>query len=289
MMSTAAATTAVRHWIRGHKAVVELASPKNRNALSLGALQELHDTIKTLVSRDHNDGVRVIVLQASAQAPAFCSGHDLRELQRLQKNGSTSSAAQEQQVGTAAADEQQEQIEALFRSCSDTMQTIANSPIPIIAKVDGVATAAGCQLVASCDLAYASLENSSFATPGVNIGLFCSTPAVALSRAVSHKKQVMEMLLTGLPVSAQKAQAIGLINEAVPQEELDSRVDEIADLIASKSPMAVQMGKPAFQQQLELPLKEAYGLASTTMCANATTDECKEGVDAFLEKRKPIW
>jgi enoyl-CoA hydratase/carnithine racemase len=179
-MSTSA--TAVRHWIRGHKAVVELASPKNRNALSLVVLQELHATIKTLISSaDKKDDVRVIVLQANPGAPAFCSGHDLRELQRLQKHICSSTAADD-------GEQEQQQLETLFRSCSDTMQTIANSPIPIIAKVDGVATAAGCQLVASCDLAYASLENASFATPGVNIGLFCSTPAVALSRAVERSR-----------------------------------------------------------------------------------------------------
>jgi enoyl-CoA hydratase/carnithine racemase len=213
--------------------------------------------------------VRAIVLQH--QGNVFSSGHDLRELKALVDAGN------------------RPQVEELFRACSSAMTSIAASPVPVIAKVNGVATAAGCQLVASCDLAYAT-ASSQFATPGVSIGLFCSTPAVALSRSVGRKAS-MEMLLTGRPVAASKAVEIGLINEAFDTvEELDEHVDNLSELIASKSARSIRMGKPAFLRQLSCPdLAEAYEIAGTTMCENAMDNDCAEGIAAFLEKRPPQW
>jgi len=153
--------------------------------------------------------------------------------------------------------------------------------------VDGVATAAGCQLVASCDLAYASI-GSKFSTPGVNIGLFCSTPAVALCRTV-HRKAALDMLLTGRMISAEEAARIGLINESVPEQKLEDRVDELTDLISTKSPLAIAEGKPVLATQLGLPLHEAYDLASRYMVDGALGNDCIEGIDAFLSKRNPMW
>lgn len=271
----------IQHWIReGTKvAVVELASPKNRNALSLSMLTELRSIIlkyseekdgsgPAAASKKSTHDVRAIVLQH--QGVAFSSGHNLKELKAfVDANDSP-------------------RIEELFAVCSSTMKSIVRCPIPVIAKVNGVATAAGCQLVASCDLAYAT-SSSLFATPGVNIGLFCSTPAVALGRAVG-RKAAAEMLLTGRPVTALKAQQIGLINDVFDTpEELDAHVTEIADTIASKSPVSIRMGKPTFAEQLGMSLDGAYEVAGETMCANAVDRECAEGISAFLEKRQPNW
>jgi enoyl-CoA hydratase/carnithine racemase len=268
----------IRHWIReGSKvAVVELASPKNRNALSLAMLSELRSIIElygggtggtgTTNASRHN--VRAIVLQN--QGGVFSSGHDLKELKAF----------------VDANDRQR--ISELFEVCSSTMKSIVRSPVPVIAKVNGIATAAGCQLVASCDLAYAT-SASQFATPGVNIGLFCSTPAVALSRAVG-RKAAAEMLLTGRPISALRAQQIGLINAVFETaEELDAHVVDAAETIASKSPVSIRMGKPTFVEQLGMTLDGAYDVAGEIMCANAVEDECGEGISAFLEKRQPNW
>jgi enoyl-CoA hydratase/carnithine racemase len=264
----------IRHWIReaSKVAVVELSSPRNRNALSLAMLQDLQSIIQLYSQANSNSQhgeVRTIVLQH--QGNVFSSGHDLKELKSFVDAGNRS------------------KINELFTACSSTMTTIATSPVPVIAKVDGVATAAGCQLVASCDLAYAT-STSEFATPGVSIGLFCSTPAVAISRSVGRKAS-MEMLLTGRPVSAAKALQIGLVNDVFDSsEELDSHVDSVADLIASKSPQSIRMGKPSFVHQLSCSdLFDAYEVAGNTMCANAVDPECSEGISAFLEKRPPRW
>ena len=178
-------------------------------------------------------------------------------------------------------------VEALFARCSRMMMTIAQIPKPVIAKVHGLATAAGCQLVATCDLAVAS-STATFATPGVNIGAFCSTPGVALGRAVG-RKHAMGMLLTGEMVNAEHAQDIGLINRVVAPDALDAEVDTLARLIASKSPAALATGKRVFYRQLEMPLAEAYTMAGHAIACDFVGDDVKEGVDAFLGKRAPQW
>ena len=212
---------------------------------------------------------RVIVLAANGNV--FSSGHDLKEITSARGNG----------------DNGEVYFKNLFDYCSSLMKLIVNTPQPVIAEVDGVATAAGCQLVASCDLAIASNE-SRFATPGVNLGLFCSTPMVALSRNV-NKKNAMEMLLTGDFISAEKAKEIGLINNAVPKEDLTSEVDRLAEKIASKSTMTVATGKRAFYAQAEMDLSKAYEYTSKTMTDNLLKNDAKEGINAFLEKRSPDW
>jgi enoyl-CoA hydratase/carnithine racemase len=230
----------------------------------LSVLESLKASIIELSS---NQNIRVIILEN--EGPAFSSGHDLCEIQGM------------------IQEKDRKGLEQLFEACSDTMMAMVKSPKPIVAKVNGVATAAGCQLVASADLAYASLD-STFATPGVNIGLFCSTPAVALGRCVS-RKAAMQMLLLGQPISALRAQEIGLVNQAVPREELDDAVDSVSNLIAEKSPTATSLGKPLFYQQLKLPLEDAYKLANQTMVDNALESECQQGIDAFFNKQKPIF
>ena len=237
-----------------------------RNALSESMMSILIDEIKDASS---NQSIKVIVLAANGNI--FCSGHDLKEITAARENDDSGEAY----------------FKNLFDSCSLLMQLIVNTPKPFIAEVDGVATAAGCQLVASCDLAIASHE-SKFATPGVNIGLFCSTPMVALSRNV-NKKNAMEMLLTGDFISADKAKEIGLINNSVLKEELTLEVDKLAEKIASKSTMTVSTGKKAFYAQAEMDLSEAYKYTSTTMTDNLLKRDAKEGINAFLEKRSPDW
>lgn len=237
-----------------------LNRPQARNALSrplMAALQEALDAVAADAS------VKVVVL--AANGPAFCAGHDLKEVRGLT---------------------QQEQL-PLFTQCSRLMTTIVHLPKPVIAKVHAMATAAGCQLVASCDMAYAAQE-AKFATPGVNIGLFCSTPMVALSRAVGRKK-AMEMLLSGRPISAAEAEAAGLINHAVPAADLDAVVADIAGTIASKSPLTLAIGKEAFYRQVEMPLEDAYAYASEVMARNMAARDAAEGIDAFIEKRPPVW
>ena len=237
-----------------------------KNALSESMMSILMDEIRG-ASSDHS--IRVIVLAANGNV--FSSGHDLKEI----------TAARESE------DNGEVYFKNLFDYCSSLMQLIVNTPQPVIAEVDGVATAAGCQLVASCDLAIASHE-SRFATPGVNLGLFCSTPMVALSRNV-NKKNAMEMLLTGDFISAEKAKEIGLINNTVPKEDLTSEVDRLAEKIASKSTMTVATGKRAFYAQAEMDLSDAYEYTSKTMTDNLLKNDAKEGIDAFLEKRSPDW
>jgi enoyl-CoA hydratase/carnithine racemase len=196
----------------------------------------------------------------------FSAGHDLKEIRR--------------QPGRAA-------YAALFERCSALMQSIVRLPRPVIARVQGIATAAGCQLVASCDLAIAA-DSARFATPGVDIGLFCSTPMVALSRNVG-RKPAMAMLLTGEPIDAGSAVAMGLVNQAVPAAGLDQAVAALAQKIKSKSPLTLKLGKEAFYRQLELPLDEAYAFASRVMTENMLARDAEEGIDAFLEKRPPVW
>ncbi len=237
-----------------------------KNPLSEGMMSMLMDEIEGASS---DQSIRVIVL--AAKGNVFSSGHDLKEITAARESG----------------DNGEVYFKNLFDYCSSLMQLIVNTPQPIIAEVDGVATAAGCQLVASCDLAIASHE-SRFATPGVNLGLFCSTPMVALSRNV-NKKNAMEMLLTGDFIDAEKAKEIGLINNSVPREELILEVNKLAEKIASKSTMTVATGKKAFYAQAEMDLSEAYKYTSKTMTDNLLKNDAKEGISAFLEKRSPDW
>ena len=205
----------------------------------------------------------MVVLRGNG--PAFCAGHDLGEM-----------------VGQSPEFYQHE-----FAVCAELMETIIALPQPVIAEVRGIATAAGCQLVATCDLVVAE-EAARFATPGVKIGLFCSTPMVALSRAVG-RKMAMEMLLTGEFISAEAARAAGLVNRVVPTDELAATTRALAEQIAAASPLVVGIGKQAFYRQLELPLHEAYAYTSEVMAANAALEDAQEGMCAFLEKRKPVW
>ncbi len=237
-----------------------LNRPNARNALSAPLLTALE---AALADVEADRAIRVVVIAGAG--PAFCAGHDLRELRGLQQ------AAQA----------------ALFAQCSRVMQRIIGLRVPVIARVHGIATAAGCQLVASCDLAVAA-DTARFATPGVDIGLFCSTPMVALSRAVG-RKAAMEMLLTGEMLDAHRAAALGLINHAVPEAALDDTVRALAQKIASKSPVTVGLGKPAFYAQAEMPLADAYAYAAAVMLRNMQERDAHEGIDAFLEKRAPVW
>ena len=238
-----------------------LNRPAARNALSLGLMAELRQALmRTAGSR----AVRVVVIAGAG--PAFCAGHDLRELRD---------------------DPQRETYERTFALCSELMLAITRLPQPVIAEVHGVATAAGCQLVATCDLAVAAAE-ARFATPGVNIGLFCSTPMVALSRAVG-RKPAMEMLLTGEPIDAATAKALGLVNRVVPKAELRQAVDGLARQIAGKSAHTLKIGKEAFHRQVELDLAAAYRYAAEVMTTNMLARDAEEGIDAFLEKRPPVW
>jgi len=242
-----------------------LNRPRARNALSEGLMTELQRALDEAAKDDS----RVIVL--AAEGPAFCSGHDLKEM--------TAHRA-EADVGKAA-------FAAIFAQCSRLMQTIVRHPKPVIAQVQGIATAAGCQLVASCDLAVASVD-AKFATPGVNIGLFCSTPMVALSRNVS-RKHAMEMLLTGDMIAASQAYHMGLVNRVVAHETLEAETMALAQQIAGKPRATVKIGKEAFYRQLEMPLSEAYDHASKVMTENMLHAEANEGISAFVEKRDPKW
>jgi enoyl-CoA hydratase/carnithine racemase len=237
-----------------------------RNALSDAMLAHLQQALDAAAE---DPSVRVIVL--AANGPAFCAGHDLKEMTRARQ----------------APDRGRDYFTELMHNCSGVMQTIVNNPKPVIAEVAGVATAAGCQLVASCDLAYAS-PAARLATPGVHIGLFCSTPMVALSRNVENKF-AMEMLLTGDPVDAQQAAQIGLVNRVLPEEELSEHTTGIARKIAAKSSMTLATGKKAFYRQREMPLAEAYEYASNVMVDNMLKRDAEEGINAFIEKRSPEW
>ena len=239
---------------------VTMNRPERRNALSLEHMLELIACFKALGARED---VAVIIVRGSG--PVFSSGHDLREM-----------TAQEPAS-----------YQRLFDVCTALMECIQTIPQPVIAQVQGVATAAGCQLVATCDLAVAA-EDARFATPGVKIGLFCSTPMVALSRVVGRKK-ALEMLLTGDFISAEEARAEGLVNQVVPASELQAATQALAEKIATASPLIVGIGKQAFYRQLELPQHEAYATAKDVMVHNAGLADAQEGIGAFLEKRKPQW
>jgi len=246
---------------RGGIATLTLNRAQARNALSMALMADL---IAALAELAKDPGAKVVVLAGAG--PGFCAGHDLKELR---------------------SQPQRDSHEAVFRRCSELMLAIQRLPKPVIAKVHGIATAAGCQLVATADLAVAA-ASARFATPGVNIGLFCSTPMVALSRAVP-RKMAMEMLLTGDLISAERAQAIGLVNRVVPDGELDTATTELALKIAAKSPLTVKIGKEAFYRQAEMDVAQAYAYASKVMTENMLARDAAEGIDAFIEKREPHW
>ena len=239
---------------------------KTGNSLSDKMINTLSSIIKE-ISADKS--IKVIIIASTGKI--FCSGHNLKEITTAREN----------------SDQGRNYFNNLFKSCSLLMQSIVDCPKPVIAEVDGVATAAGCQLVASCDLAIAS-DSSSFATPGVNLGLFCSTPMVALSRNVK-KKDAMKMLLTGDMIGSIEAKRISLINDHVPSKNLSIEVMNLARKIASKSMQTVKIGKSAFYKQAELSLHEAYKYTSEIMTENTLNEDAKEGISSFLEKRNPNW
>ena len=250
----------------GEIAVLTLNRPEARNSLSDELLAALSQALAAIAL---DRSVRVVVL--AANGPAFCAGHDLKELT----------------AHRSAPDRGREHFRHVMDTCSAMMQAIVRLPKPVIAAVGGTATAAGCQLVASCDLAIASTA-ASFATPGVDIGLFCSTPMVALSRNVAPK-HAMEMLLTGEAVSTEAAQRIGLVNRVVPAGRERDEALALAREIASKSALTVKIGKEAFYRQLEMNLADAYAYASNTMVENMLARDAEEGIGAFIEKRSPKW
>ena len=238
----------------------------SKNSLSEEMMNLLLDEFK---SASKDESIKVIVLAANGNV--FSAGHNLKEITAARQN----------------KDKGGKYFKNLFELCSALMQLIISVPQPVIAEVDGIATAAGCQLVASCDLAIATQE-SKFATPGVNIGLFCSTPMVALSRNVG-RKDAMQMLLTGDLISAKKAKKIGLINDVIDKNELDEAVKDLSAKIASKSSMTIKTGKKAFYVQAEMDLSKAYAYTSKVMAENLLNEDAKEGIDAFINKRSPDW
>ena len=240
---------------------VIINEPKTYNSLSYKNLKDLINIFKKL---DKDKKVKVIILEGAGKG--FSAGHNLKEVKDLKKK---------------------ERYKRLFNLCSKLMLQIVEGKKPVIAKVHGAAYAAGCQLVASCDLAY-STKDALFATPGVNIGLFCSTPMVAVSRKI-NRKPMMKMLLTGEPIKANYAKEIGLINDYFSKSKLNSETMKIAKKIASKSNLTIKIGKQAFYKQLEMPLRKAYSYTSQMMTYNMMAMDAKEGISAFLEKRKPKW
>ena len=235
--------------------------PKTYNSLSFETLNILINIFRRL---ENDNKTRVIIL--SGNGKGFSAGHNLKEVKNLKVRS---------------------KYLKLFNLCSKLMLNIVEGRKPVIAKVHGSAFAAGCQLAASCDLAYASTD-AKFATPGVNIGLFCSTPMVAVSRKIG-KKRMMKMLLTGEPINARYAKEIGLINDCFPKNKLNSKVLEVAKVISAKSNLSIKIGKKAFYKQLEMPLKKAYAYTSKMMTLNMMSMDAREGISAFLEKRKPNW
>ena len=240
---------------------VIINEPKTYNSLSF---KNLNDLIKVFKKLNNNQKTKVIILEGAGRG--FSAGHNLKEVKSLKKK---------------------EKYQKLFNLCSKLMLQIIEGKKPVIAKVHGAAYAAGCQLVASCDLAY-STKDALFATPGVNIGLFCSTPMVAVSRKI-NRKPMMKMLLTGEPIKANYAKEIGLINDYFTKSKLNNEVFKIAKKIASKSNLTIKIGKQTFYKQLEMPLRKAYTYTSKMMTINMMAMDAKEGISAFLEKRKPIW
>ena len=238
-----------------------LNRPKAYNALSSDLMSELINSLN-LIANERD--IKVVVIKGAGKG--FCAGHDLQEM-KVNNNETF--------------------LENFFAQCCVLMQAIVNLPQPVIAQVHGTAAAAGCQLVASCDLAFAD-DKATFATPGVNIGLFCSTPMVAVSRKINRKK-MMEMLLLGDKIDSKTAVEHGLINRRVPGKLLNEAVSEIANKIASKSPLTLKIGKEAFYKQLEMPLSEAYEYTSKVMIQNMQARDAEEGISAFIEKRLPVW
>ncbi|WP_315769167.1 enoyl-CoA hydratase [Bradyrhizobium sp. SZCCHNR2012] len=250
----------------GPVAVLSLNRPAQRNSLSEAMIAHLHGALAEIAA---DKAVRAVVI--AANGPAFCAGHDLKEIT----------------AHRTGPDRGRAYFAKLMTACSAMMQTIVQLPKPVVAAVQGIATAAGCQLVASCDLAVAS-EAASFATPGVDIGLFCSTPMVALSRNVS-RKQAMEMLLTGERVPAARAREIGLINRVVPAGTERDAAIALAQQVARKSAYTVKLGKEAFYRQAEMSLADAYRYAAEVMTENMLARDAEEGINAFIEKRPPTW
>ncbi len=241
--------------------IVTINEPKTYNSLSF---QNLKDLIKVFQKLDKDKKIKAIILEGAGKG--FSAGHNLKEVKSLKVKN---------------------KYQKLFNLCSKLMLQIVEGRKPVIAKVHGAAYAAGCQLVASCDLAYSS-KDALFATPGVNIGLFCSTPMVAVSRKI-NRKPMMKMLLTGEPIKANFAKEIGLINDCFPKTKLNIEVMKVAKKIASKSNLTIKIGKQAFYKQLEMPLRKAYTYTSKMMTLNMMAMDAKEGITAFLEKRKPKW
>ena len=242
-------------------ASIIINEPKTYNALSF---KNLNDLIKVFKRLDNNNDVKAIIIEGAGKG--FSAGHNLKEVSGLKKR---------------------EKYQKLFNLCSKLMLQIVEGKKPVIAKVHGAAFAAGCQLVASCDLAY-STNDAIFATPGVNIGLFCSTPMVAVSRKV-NRKRMMQMLLTGEPIKANYAKEIGLINNHFAKAKINNEVLKIAKTIASKSSLTIKIGKQTFYNQLEMPLRKAYAYTSKMMTKNMMAMDAREGISAFLQKRKPKW
>ncbi|KAM9029243.1 enoyl-CoA hydratase domain-containing protein 3, mitochondrial isoform 1-T1 [Ara ararauna] len=250
----------VRRQAEGVRNII-LNNPRRRNALSLSMLQSLReDLLHDVKSKD----LRVIII--SAEGPIFCSGHDLKEL---------------------SSEDDVKHHSQVFEMCAEVMTLIQKLPVPVIAKVNGLATAAGCQLVASCDIAVAS-EKSQFATPGVNIGLFCSTPAVALGRSLP-RKVALEMLFTGEPLSAQEALMHGLVSKVVPEDKLEEETMKISQKICESSKSVLALGKATFYRQIAQDLDTAYKMTTQVMVDNLTLRDGQEGIEAFIQKRKPVW
>jgi enoyl-CoA hydratase/carnithine racemase len=242
-------------------ATLTLNRPAQFNSLSQAMMTELQAALDAIAA---DPSVRVVVIAGAGKA--FCAGHDLKEMR---------------------ANYTKEFQQALFRQCSKLMMTLTELPQPVIARVHGIATAAGCQLVSMCDLAVAAQE-ARFAVSGINVGLFCSTPGVGLSRNMG-RKQAMEMLLTGDFIDAETARSRGLVNRVVPADQLDAQVRQLAESIRAKSPVAVSMGKQMFYKQLEMGLDAAYQYAAEVMACNMMAEDAAEGIDAFIDKRKPQW
>ena len=238
-----------------------LNRPQQLNALSKAMLEALQQTIDAIA---HDPAVRVVVIGGAGKA--FCSGHDLKEMRASREQGA---------------------IQALFEQCSRMMLAIQQMPQPVIARVHGIATAAGCQLVAMCDLAVAA-EDARFAVSGINVGLFCSSPGVALSRNLG-RKQALEMLLSGDFIDARAAQERGLVNRVVPLDRLDAEIDRLAATLVAKSPVAIATGKRMFYKQLELGIEAAYAYAAEVMACNMLAEDAAEGIDAFIQKRPAKW
>lgn len=250
----------IRFVTEGHIAVVTLHRPQRRNALSLALMQELIDCLEAIGGRRD---LRAVILAAAGDV--FSSGHDLSEMVGRDLN----------------------EYRHLFDVCTELMTKLQSIPQPVIAEVQGIATAAGCQLVATCDLAIAA-EEAAFATPGVRIGLFCTTPMVALSRAVGRKR-ALEMLLTGEPIDARRAADWGLVNRVVAQDELRAETRRLADRIAEASDLVVALGKQAYYTQIDLDQPKAYAYAKEVMSMNSLAHDAQEGISSFLEKRAPCW